>query len=91
MLIFRIPLIIRNIRKSVLVRHIFLINFFWARKNGEKVENDNPWNATTLEWNTPTPPPHGNFTEVPKVYRDAYEYSVPGAKEDYSPQWQEEA
>ncbi|MBS10071.1 MAG: cytochrome C oxidase subunit I [Gemmatimonadetes bacterium] len=69
----------------------FIINFFWARKNGEKVENDNPWNATTLEWNTPTPPPHGNFTEVPKVYRDAYEYSVHGAKEDYSPQWQEEA
>jgi cytochrome c oxidase subunit 1 len=68
----------------------FIINFFWSRKNGEKVESDNPWNATTLEWATPTPPPHGNFPEVPKVYRGPYEYSVPGAKSDFSPQHVEE-
>jgi cytochrome c oxidase subunit 1 len=68
----------------------FIINFFWSRKHGEKVESDNPWNSTTLEWATPTPPPHGNFLEVPKVYRGPYEYSVPGAKADFSPQFEEE-
>jgi len=66
----------------------FIINLFWSVKHGEKVESDNPWQATTLEWETPTPPPHGNFTKEIKVYRDPYEYSVPGAKEDFSPQAQ---
>ena len=66
----------------------FIINFFWSVKHGEKVESDNPWQATTLEWETPTPPPHGNFTREIKVYRDPYEYSVPGAKQDFSPQAQ---
>ena len=48
----------------------------------------NPWNATTLEWQTPeTPPKHGNFgPELPLVYRWAYDYSVPGAPEDFIPQ-----
>ncbi len=36
----------------------FIINFFWSIKHGEKV-NDNPWEATTLEWTAPSPPPHG--------------------------------
>ena len=67
----------------------FIINFFRSIKSGEKVESDNPWNATTLEWQTPTPPPHGNFPEVPKVYREPYEYSVPGVSEDFIPQSQE--
>jgi len=66
----------------------FIINLFWSVKHGEKVESDNPWQATTLEWETPTPPPHGNFTKEIKVYRDPYEYSVPGAKKDFSPQAQ---
>jgi cytochrome c oxidase subunit 1 len=42
----------------------FIINVFWSIKHGEKVKNDNPWNSTTLEWQTPTPPPHGNFTRA---------------------------
>jgi len=66
----------------------FIINLFWSVKHGEKVESDNPWQATTLEWETPTPPPHGNFIKEIKVYRDPYEYSVPGAKKDFSPQAQ---
>jgi len=61
----------------------FIINFFWSIKNGKKVESDNPWDATTLEWATPTPPPHGNFLEEPVCYRDPYEYSVPGMKSDF--------
>jgi len=66
----------------------FIINFFWSIKGGKRVTSDNPWNATTLEWNTPTPPPHGNFLTEQVVYRGPYEYSVPGAEKDYSPQWE---
>jgi cytochrome c oxidase subunit 1 len=64
----------------------FIINFFWSIKHGKKVESNNPWKATTLEWQTPTPPPHGNFDKEPEVHRGPYDYSVPGAKSDYSPQ-----
>ena len=63
----------------------FIINFFWSIKHGEKV-GDNPWQSTTLEWQTPTPPPHGNFAITPKVYRGPYEYSVPGHSSDFTPQ-----
>lgn len=65
----------------------FIINFFWSIKFGKKAHSDNPWNATTLDWATPTPPPHGNFLGPVAVYRDPYEYSVPGAEKDFSPQW----
>ena len=64
---------------------VFIANFFLSMKYGKKV-NDNPWESTTLEWQTPTPPPHGNFLEEPVVYRSPYEYSLPGEKKDYSPQ-----
>ena len=64
----------------------FIINFFWSIKHGEKITSDNPWNATTLEWQTPTPPPHGNFTKQITVYRGPYEYSVPGKNVDFTPQ-----
>ncbi len=67
----------------------FIINFIWSLSRGTKVTSDNPWEATTLEWATPTPPPHGNFTVIPQAYRGPYEYSVPGAKKDFSPQFQE--
>jgi cytochrome c oxidase subunit 1 len=66
----------------------FIINFFYSAFAGKKVTSDNPWNATTLEWNTPTPPPHGNFLTEQVVYRGPYEYSVPGADKDFSPQWE---
>ena len=48
----------------------------------------NPWGATTLEWQTPdTPPKHGNWgPKLPVVYRWAYDYSVPGAPQDFIPQ-----
>jgi cytochrome c oxidase subunit I len=64
----------------------FIINFFWSIKNGKKVTSDNPWQSTTLEWQTPTPPPHGNFIKEPHVYRGPYEYSVPGHPTDFTPQ-----
>jgi cytochrome c oxidase subunit 1 len=64
----------------------FIINLFWSIKNGPPVTSDNPWEATTLDWQTPTPPPHGNFAKAPQVYRGPYEYSVPGCREGYLPQ-----
>jgi cytochrome c oxidase subunit 1 len=64
----------------------FILNFFLSLKYGKKVTSDNPWEATTLEWQTPTPPPHGNFDKEPTVHRGPYEYSVPGAAKDYTPQ-----
>ncbi len=63
----------------------FIINFFWSIKHGKKV-NDNPWEATTLEWTAPSPPPHGNFTKPLTVYRGPYDYSVRGAKPDFCSQ-----
>jgi cytochrome c oxidase subunit 1 len=66
----------------------FIINFFMSLKSGEKAGN-NPWNATTVEWSAPSPPPHGNFTTTPVVYRGPYEYSAPGADEDFVMQTKE--
>ncbi len=66
----------------------FIINVFWSMFKGQKVKNDNPWDATTLEWAAPTPPGHGNFPHPVEVYRGPYEYSVPGAAKDYSPQFE---
>ena len=62
---------------------IFLFNLFWSMKFGKKAA-DNPWEATTLEWTTATPPPHDNFGgHMPVVYNGPYEYSVPGAPRDF--------
>jgi cytochrome c oxidase subunit 1 len=64
----------------------FIINVFISLFNGEKVDR-NPWDATTLEWSAPSPPlPHVNFEGSVEVYREPYEYSVPGAKKDFTPQ-----
>src|SRR5205823_8756733 len=63
----------------------FIINFFWSIKHGKKV-NDNPWEATTLEWTAPSPPPHGNFVITPVAYRGPYEYSLPGREKDFTMQ-----
>src|SRR3546814_3673463 len=66
---------------------LFLFNLIWSRRHGEPA-GGNPWGATTLEWQTPeTPPGHGNWgRELPVVHRWAYDYSVPGAAEDFLPQ-----
>ena len=42
----------------------FIINFFSSMRKQERAV-ENPWQATTLEWATPTPPPHGNFPVPP--------------------------
>jgi len=64
---------------------IFLYNFIVSLFAGKKAER-NPWQANTLEWSAPTPPPHGNFEVQPVVYRGPYEYSSPEVEEDWLPQ-----
>ncbi len=71
----------------------FLINFFYHAilsilGHRNEIENQNPWQATTLDWAATTSPPlgHGNFEVMPVVYRGPYEYSVPGAPTDWTPQ-----
>jgi cytochrome c oxidase subunit 1 len=51
---------------------IFFINLAWSAANGEPA-GDDPWDARTLEWSIPSPPPVFNFAEVPTVgSRDAF-------------------
>ncbi len=64
----------------------FVINFLWSLFAGKQA-GLNPWQANTLEWSAPSPPPHGNWGEhLPTVYHGPYEYSVPDVAEDYAPQ-----
>jgi cytochrome c oxidase subunit I len=68
---------------TVAAQFIFVINLFWSMFKGPKA-SDNPWEATTLEWTTATPPPHDNFGgKTPVVNHGPYEYGVPGAAKDY--------
>ncbi|GAB1448869.1 MAG: cbb3-type cytochrome c oxidase subunit I [Bacteroidetes bacterium] len=65
---------------------IFLINFFYSAIRGRRAPQ-NPWKSNTLEWTTPVEHLHGNWPgEIPSVYRWAYDYSKPGAEDDYIPQ-----
>jgi cytochrome c oxidase subunit 1 len=63
---------------------IFLYNLVHSRFWG-KPATDNPWQATSLEWSTPTtPPPHNNFGDkLPVVYHDPYQYGVQSSVGDY--------
>jgi cytochrome c oxidase subunit 1 len=63
---------------------IFLYNLIYSRFRGEPA-SDNPWQATSLEWSTPTtPPPHNNFGDkLPEVFHDPYQYGVEGTAGDY--------
>ena len=66
---------------------LFIFNLIYSYFKGRD-SGPNPWKATTLEWQTPeTPPRHGNWeARLPTVHRWAYDYSVPGAKDDFIPQ-----
>jgi cytochrome c oxidase subunit 1 len=68
---------------SGLAQVAFLYNFitsiFWGKRTTQ-----NPWNANTLEWTAPIEHFHGNWEgEIPTVYRWPYDYSKPGAEEDF--------
>jgi cytochrome c oxidase subunit I len=66
---------------------LFLYNIIVSLIAGKEAKEENPWHATTLEWSIPSPPPHDNFGGVePVVYHGPYEFSVPGAADDFIPQ-----
>jgi cytochrome c oxidase subunit 1 len=58
------------------VQFLLIFNFFGSMFFGKRA-GMNPWNANTLEWQAPSPPPHGNFAKTPIVFRGPYEYSSP--------------
>jgi len=68
---------------TALVQLVFYFNLIYSLFKGKKA-GENPWEATTLEWNTASPPPHDNFAGIaPTVYRGPYEFAVPGAPKDF--------
>ena len=62
---------------------LFLYNLIYSRFRGQPA-SENPWQATSLEWTIPSPPPFNNFGDrIPVVYHDPYQYGVDGASDDY--------
>ena len=51
-----------------------VFNWIHGALKGEKAP-DNPWGSKSLEWTTATPPPPGNWREVPKVAEDWHPYA----------------
>jgi cytochrome c oxidase subunit 1 len=71
---------------SALAQVAFLFNFIYSIFWGKRA-TQNPWQANTLEWTAPVEHLHGNWPgEIPTVYRWSYDYSKPGAEEDFIPQ-----
>ncbi len=71
---------------SAVAQLIFLFNFFYSMYRGPKTVQ-NPWKSNTLEWTTPVEHVHGNWPgELPTVHRWPYDYSKPGADDDFIPQ-----
>jgi len=71
---------------TMAAQFIFLFNFFYSIRRGRRAPQ-NPWKSNTLEWTTPLRPGHGNWPgKIPSVYRWPYDYSKPGAEDDYIPQ-----
>jgi len=65
---------------------IFAFNFIYSMFRGRRAPQ-NPWRSNTLEWTTPVEGIHGNWPgAIPAVYRWPYDYSKPGAEDDYIPQ-----
>jgi len=67
------------------VQLAFIVNLVWSLRRARQ-SAANPWEATTLEWATTSPPPHDNFAAPPVVCRGPYDYNVPGAAAEFLPQ-----
>ena len=50
-----------------------MLYLLWSLRYGEPA-GDNPWGATGLEWQTPSPPPRDNFERAPVVTAEPYAY-----------------
>src|SRR5215470_4124993 len=62
---------------------VFLVNLVYSRFKGPRT-TDNPWQSTTLEWATTSPPPFDNFGgKHPVVYHDPYQYGVKSSTGDF--------
>ena len=71
---------------TVAAQLIFIVNLFWSMFKGKQA-TANPWEATTLEWAIPSPPPFDNFAgKHPVVYRGPYEYATGDPPNDYTMQ-----
>jgi len=69
----------------LLSQSLFIVNFAYSRFFG-RVAGQNPWQANTLEWTVDSPPHHPNFPKPPRIFRDPYEYGMPGQPVDFLPQ-----
>jgi cytochrome c oxidase subunit I len=54
-----------------------LLSLYYGKRAGP-----NPWRATGLEWQTPSPPPKENFEETPVVVRAPYQYHLEKAQNE---------
>ena len=67
---------------------LFIWNYFASMRRGAEA-TANPWDSVGLEWSTPARPGHGNWPgEIPQAHRWPYDYSRPGEKRDFTPQWE---
>ena len=67
---------------------LFIYNYFVSMRRGRPA-SENPWDSAGLEWSTPVHPGHGNWEgPIPEAHRWPYDYSVPGKKRDFTPQWE---
>ncbi|MBA3899920.1 MAG: cbb3-type cytochrome c oxidase subunit I, partial [Bacteroidetes bacterium] len=71
---------------GAIAQGIFFFNFFYSIFRGQR-SPQNPWKSNTLEWTTPVEHIHGNWPgAIPHVHRWPYDYSKPGAEDDFIPQ-----
>lgn len=70
---FAFPNLISTIGSWILAAGLLLmfVNFYRSLRRGEQA-GDNPWEASTLEWQTSSPPPVENFEKIPVVTTDPY-------------------
>jgi cytochrome c oxidase subunit 1 len=70
----------------IAAQFLFVVNLVWSALAGRRAAA-NPWEANTLEWTAPSPPPPLNWgPALPTVSSGPYEYSRPDVREDWLPQ-----
>lgn len=62
------------------VGFVWIAVYLWKAMRSGEAASSNPWGALGLEWMTPSPPPHENFLEIPKVVCGPYEYQPDGGR-----------